>query len=171
MPDAVDDAGREDRYPEHLHRPDRDADGPEQQHVNGKHQGDALAAVRRVHVALQPVVRRAVAVLVEGRAVFRLFAVELRPLEQHAADAVDLRTVRVLRRLDLGVVFAVDGGPLLGNHAGREPQPEAEEVRNRRMQIKRAVRLVAVQVNRHRRNRDVREPERSQHVAPPRQHQ
>ncbi len=86
---------------------------------------------------------------------------------QHAVQAVDLRAVRVVGGLALGVVLAVDRGPLLGDHAGREPEPEAEEMRHDRMQVERAVRLVAVQVDRDRGDGDVRQAERDQREAPP----
>jgi hypothetical protein len=46
-----------------------------------------------------------------------------------------------------GVVLAVNCGPLFGDHAGRKPKPEAEEVRSNRMQIEGTVRLAAVQKN------------------------
>jgi hypothetical protein len=57
--------------------------------------------------------------------------------------------VRVVDGFALGVVLAVDGHPFLGDHAGRQPQPEAEEVRGNRVQVQRAVRLGSVQEDRH----------------------
>ena len=62
--------------------------------------------------------------------------------QEHFADSVDLRAVRILRAVASGVVLAVNRHPFLGGHPGREPQPEAEEVAGRRMQGQRAVRLV-----------------------------
>ena len=69
--------------------------------------------------------------------------------------------------LALGVVLAVDRHPLLGHHAGGQPQPEAEEVRWDRVQFQRAVRLCAMQKNRHRGDGDVRRHQREQHDLPP----
>jgi hypothetical protein len=55
--------------------------------------------------------------------------------------------VRIAFVLTFRVVLAVDGGPFLGDHAGRHPQPEAEEMRGNRMQVQRAMGRVAVQVD------------------------
>ena len=63
--------------------------------------------------------------------------------------------MRILIGLALGVVLAVDGHPLLGHHGGAEPGPEAEEMRQDRMEIHAAVRLAAVQVQRHREDRQL----------------
>ena len=49
--------------------------------------------------------------------------------------------MRVFGGLDLGVVLAMDRGPFLGDHAGGQPQPEAEEVADQRVQVEAAVRL------------------------------
>src|SRR5260370_41402007 len=75
--------------------------------------------------------------------------------------------VRFLYVFVLGMVLAMDGGPFFVDHAGREPQPEAEEVRYERMQLERAMRLAAVEKDRYRRDGDVRQCERGQHVTPP----
>ncbi len=75
--------------------------------------------------------------------------------------------MRILGGLALGVVLAVDRGPFLGDHARGEPQPEAEEMGDHGMQVERAVRLATVQVERHPRDRDLREDEERDKVAPP----
>ena len=82
---------------------------------------------------------------------------------------MDLRTMRIFRGLDLRVVLAMDGGPLLGHHAGRHPQPEAKEVRHDRVQVQCAVRLAAVQIDGDRRDRDVRQRESRNYIPPPRE--
>ena len=46
-------------------------------------------------------------------------------------------------------------GPLFSNHAGGEPEPKAEEMRNNRMQIQGPVSLATMQVDGDRRDRDV----------------
>ncbi len=56
--------------------------------------------------------------------------------------------MRIFFRLAAGVVLAVNRHPLAGDHAGREPEPEAEEVADRGMHRQRTMRLVAVQENR-----------------------
>jgi hypothetical protein len=97
-----------------------------------------------------------VAELAQRFLVLGLGAIELAAVQQHGLDAARLRAVRIVDGLALGVVLAVDRHPLLGHHAGGEPEPEAEEVRGNRVQVERAVRLRPVQEDRHRGDRDVR---------------
>jgi hypothetical protein len=130
---------------------------------------DALPRERRVEVALDPVARRAVAVLVQRFLDLRFLTVELRAAQQHRPDPAGLRAVRIIRRLDLRVVLAVDGDPFLRHHAGRHPQPEAEKVRRDRMQVEAAVGLAAMQENGDRGDRDVSQHQRDDDIAPPRQ--
>ena len=52
-------------------------------------------------------------------------------------------------------MLAMDRCPFLGDLAGRDPQPEAEKVTRDRMQVERAMRLAAMQKNRHAGNRDM----------------
>ena len=167
MADAVDDAGRIDRDPHHLHRPHRGADGTEQRHVDQQHHAHALPRIAGVEIALDPVVGHAVAVLLQRFLVLGLGAIQLRALQQHGLDAARLRAVRVFLGLALGMVLAVNGHPLARDHAGREPEPEPEEMRHQRVQIQRPVGLVAVQKNRHRGNRDVGHDQREQQHLPP----
>jgi hypothetical protein len=56
--------------------------------------------------------------------------------------------VGVIGCLALGVVFAMDGSPLAGDHTGIQPEPEPEKMRDRWMQLECPMRLRAVQVNR-----------------------
>ncbi len=77
--------------------------------------------------------------------------------------------VGVVGGFALGVVFAVDGGPLAGVHAGGEPEPEAEKVLERRVQLKRAVRRVAVQVHCDADDGNVRQDKRDCNQLPHRQ--
>jgi len=60
--------------------------------------------------------------------------------------------MRIFLGLDLGVVLAMYRHPLARHHAGGEPAPEAEEMRQRRMEIHAAMGLAAMQVQRHREN-------------------
>jgi len=68
-----------------------------------------------------------------------------------------------------GQVLAVNGGPFLGDHAGRQPQPETEEVRRNRVQLECAMRLSPVQEDRHPRDGDVRQRKHRKHQPPPRE--
>ncbi len=165
--DAVDDAGREERDPDHLHRPDRQSSRAEQHQVDDHHQADALPCVFRVDIPLYPVVRGAVTVAGDRFRVLRLGLIQLGAGPQNRLDAARLRAVRILDRLALGVMLAVDRDPIARLHARREPEPGTEEVRHQRMQIERAVRLAAVQVDRDRGDRDVSQRERGEDELPP----
>jgi hypothetical protein len=158
--DAVDDAGGGDRDPEHLDRPDRGTDGAEQEQVGDQHQADALPAVARVEIALDPVVGCAVAELGERLLVLGFGAIELAAGQENGLDAARLRAVGILFGLALGVVLAVDRDPLLGHHAGAEPEPETEEMRGDAVQVERPVRLRTVQEDRDGSDRDVGRDER-----------
>jgi hypothetical protein len=115
--------------------------------VHRHHQEITLAGVRTVDTCLHPVLGAAVAVTRQRLGIPGADAIQLGSLEQHLADAVDLRTVRIFLRLDLGVVLAVHRYPLAGLHAGGEPQPEAQEVAHRGVQLECPVRLAAVQID------------------------
>ena len=132
------------RLPGHLHRPDGDADGTEQHHVDDQHQVVAAIRERLVDVALEPVVRTPVVVLGDRLRIRRRSPIQLRPFQQQLLDSEDFRAVRILTGLDAGVMLAVHRDPFLGDGPGREPQPEPEEVGQRRMQVERPVRVVAV---------------------------
>src|SRR5207237_5098090 len=71
--------------------------------------------------------------------------------------------------LDLRVVLAVYRSPFLGHLAGRQPEPQAEEVRDERMQVKRTMRLAAVQINRDRGDRHMGHCEHRESDPPPRE--
>ena len=168
---TIDDAGRCDGNPHHLHRPNGQAQGTEQSQVDDEHQRHAQHRVRGVDVALYPVVGRAVTKTLERVEIFGFFAVQLSTREQHGFDTVHMRAVWVVRLLALGVVLAVNGGPLFG-HLGRgEPQPETEKVRHDRMQIQSAVCRVAVQVDGHAGDGDVCEHHRDDEDLPARKMQ
>ncbi len=164
--DAVDHSGGPERNPCHLHEPDRDACKTEKNEVDQQHRGNAGKAVRIVKPALDPVVRRAVAEILQRLAITRLIAVKKRPAKKHFQNAEVLRAVRILFELASRVVLAMDGHPLGGHHARREPEPEPEEMGDDRMQLQTAMRLMAMQVNRHGRNRHVRKPEGDPEALP-----
>ena len=84
----------------------------------------------------------------QGFLVFGFFAVQFGTFTQYLLDAFHLRAVRVVFGLALGVVFAVDRGPLEGILAGAQPQPQAKEVLQGRVQVQGTVGGVAVQVDR-----------------------
>ena len=164
---AVDDAGGMDRTPQHLHRPDRQAERAEQRHVDDQHQRHAQRRAAGVEMALDPVVGRVVAVLLQRLGHLGLGAIELAAAQQHRLQAMRDRAVRVIDRLALGVVLAMDRDPFLRHHAGGHPQPETEEMRGDRPEVQRAMRLAAVQEDGDRDDRDVGHHEREQQHLPP----
>ena len=165
--DAVDDAGSQERDPQHLHGKHGDTDRAEQDHVGDQHDGNA-PAVMAVNIALEPVIGRTVTVAIQCFLVAAFLAVQFGALQQNLADAVNLRAVRIINRFAFGVMFAVDGCPVFGQHAGGQPKPETEEMRRDRMQIQRTVCGVTMQVNRNACNRDVGKDEGISDIAPPR---
>src|SRR5437764_3598586 len=94
-----------------------------------------------------PIVRRAMAVTLERLLVVGLLHIQEHPSPEHAIDAVNLRAMRILGGFDFRVMLAVNRRPFLRHLAGGEPQPEAEEVRDEWVQLERAVRLTAVQID------------------------
>ena len=121
-----------------------------------------------VQVSLEPVGRCADAVLVHRRLVVRGDAIQIHALQHHGLDAEHLRAMRIFLGLALGVVLAMDRDPFLGHHAGRNPRPETEEVGERRMEIDAAVRLAAMQVQGHGKNRQLRDDQEVHAFCQPR---
>src|SRR5262249_23915675 len=116
----------------------------EQRDVDDRHQHEPEHMVVAVNMALEPIVRRAAAVDVERFGVGRAGSIQPYAAEQHAPNAPNLHAVRVGFGLALRVMLAMHGDPLAGDHARREPEPEAEKMARDRMQIERAVRLMAM---------------------------
>ena len=166
---AIHDARRHHRCPGHLHRPHGQTGGAKQDQINHQHQAHTLPGEAAVQIALQPVIGRAMAITRHGFLVRGLFAVQLITLQQHGFDAVDMRTVRVFGLLAFGMVLAVNGGPLFGDLARGQPQPESEKMRGHRVQIKRTVRLMPMQEHRHADHGDVGHGQSEQHHLPPTQ--
>jgi len=155
MADAVDDARGAHRNPQHLHAPDGRADRTEHQHVRNQQQADPLPGIPRINVAFQPVDGGAGAVALQRRRDARLAPIQFRSLQQDLADPEQLRAVRIALFFAVRVVLAMNRDPLARDHAGGEPEPEAEYVGHRGVQLERAVGLASVQVDRHRDNRQM----------------
>jgi hypothetical protein len=102
-----------------------------------------------------------------GFLVLALGAIQLGALPEHLLDAVGLGAVRIFNRFAFGVVLAVNGHPFLGHLARAQPEPETEEMRGDRVQVHGAVRLMAMQVDRHAGDGDVGGHQRVQHDLPP----
>jgi hypothetical protein len=138
----------------------------QQRHVDDQHQRHALPAETGVEIALDPVVRAAAAVLGNRLGVLGLGAIQLSTLGQHLFQAAGLRAVGVFFGFALGVMLAVDGDPFVGDHASRQPEPEAEEMRRDGTEIQRPVSLGTMQEDRDRSDRDVRHNQRIDHQLP-----
>src|SRR5206468_7088197 len=94
--DAVDHAGSPERNPDHLNAPDRRADEEaEQVDVDGEHHEDARPIQRREEMALDPIVRGTLAVLLEHTGLADRLAVIEGALEQDLTQAFDERRVRI----------------------------------------------------------------------------
>ena len=120
-----------------------------------------------VQIALQPVIGRAVAELLDRFRILGFAAIQLSAFAHDFAQATRLRAVRVVNRFTLGVVLAVNGNPFLSHHARTQPQPETEEMGRYRPQIQSPVRLTAVQKNRDTRNREMGGDQGVQQQLPP----
>ena len=167
MADAVDDAGGEHRDPHHLHCPDRQADETEQREIDNHHEGNATHRMRRIHIALHPIVRRALAEFLQRLGVLRLEFVEIGTLPHDLVDAEYLRAMRIFGGFAACMVLAMNRRPFLGFHAGSDPQPETEKMADDGMQIQRAMRRMPVQIDRDRRDGDVGQGEGDGDIAPP----
>src|SRR6187402_1126258 len=105
---AIDEAGGPERDPDHLDRPDGQANDAKQRNVDDRHEGRAPVRVLAEQLALEPVVRRAAAVLLHVGLVVAGLTVEGDTVEEDLLDAEHLRAVRIFLGLDLRVVLAVD---------------------------------------------------------------
>ena len=169
--DAVDDAGRGDRDPRHLHRPDRERrSAPNSTRLTTSIRPTPCQREARVDVALDPVVRRAVAVLLQRLPVSRFVAIELGALHRTRSSmprvcglcgsssvstfAWCLRWIATHSLVIMPVV----------SHSQKRKKWLSD-----RVQVERPVRLAAVQEDRDRRDRDVGHSQRDDDVAPPRQ--
>ncbi len=164
--DAVDHSGREERYPDHLDRPDSEAGDAEEDEIRHEHHTAALPDEAGVEIALDPVIGHATTVALQGFGIATLLHVQLGAGPQHRSQAARLRAVRVLGGFAFGMVLAVHGHPIARLHARGEPQPEPEKVAHGRMQVEGAVRLGAMQEDRHGRDGHVGEQKSDQHELP-----
>src|SRR3546814_3010982 len=78
-------------------------------------------------MALDPVVRTALAVLLDRLTIGTRCAIQLHAVAHNRAQAEHLRAVRILGGFAAGMMLAMNGSPLAGNHRGAQPGPEAEK--------------------------------------------
>ncbi len=163
---AIDHTGSPERNPRHLDRPQRNPRQSEQHGIDDQQRNRAGIGMRRVQMPLDPVARRALAVLLDIGALRPCLAVQLHAAPEHLRDALGLRTMRVFLGLDLGVMLAMDRHPFAGDHRGGQPGPEAKEMRDDRMEIHTAMRLAAMQVQGHCKDGELGEDQQHRQHAP-----
>ena len=73
----------------------------------------------------------------------------------------------IINSLALCVMLAMNGCPFLSNHTRREPKPETEKMGHDGMQLQCAVRLAAMQKDRHTGNSNMGENQRKNENLPP----
>ena len=147
--EPVDDAAGKKRLRHQMHGDHHDARNTEQQQVRGDERHDAKVRIAAVETPFEPVLRRAAPVVLQRLRIVRRDAVQFIALEQHAPQSKHHGTVGVAGLIGVRMVAAVDRDPFLGDCPGAEPQPEAEQVPQRRVQDESAVGLITVQVQRH----------------------
>ena len=118
-------------------------------------------------VALDPVVRRALPVLLEHAGLADGLAVVERALEDDVAKAFDERAMRIAFAIGERVVLAMAGDPFLGDDCGGQPEPEAHRQRRDVVEAHTAMRLGAVQEQRDADVREVTRDHDEQHGHPP----
>src|SRR3982750_3781462 len=123
--------------------------------------------MRGVNVAFKPVVRRALTEALQRFFVAAFHLVEVSAFPHYFLNAKNLRAMRIFFRFATRMMLAMDGRPLLRFHARRQPKPEPEEVTDNGMQVERAVRRMAVQINRYACDGNVRKHQCDYDVAPP----
>src|SRR3546814_4436851 len=106
---AVDDACRPEWDPGHLYGPYSHPNDAEKGKVEHQHDHHAQQAVPGVHVALEPVVGRAVAESFQGVVVGGLFAVKFGPLVKHLSNTEKHGRMRIAVALAFGMMLAEIG--------------------------------------------------------------
>ena len=99
-------------------------------------------------MALEPVVRRPLAILLENAGLAHRLPIVEGALEDDVAESFHQRAVRIALAVGERVVLAVAGHPFLGDDRCREPQPEPHRKRGEIMQLYAAMCLRAMQKQR-----------------------
>src|ERR1043166_4400371 len=111
--DSVDDASRPERNPHHLDTPDHRSDEePEQVNVESQHDENTKPIQAAEEIALDPVIRRALPVLLEHAGLADSLAIVKGALEHDVAEALDERTVRIAFTVGEGMMLPMARDPL-----------------------------------------------------------
>ena len=106
-------------------------------------------------MALEPVVRRALAVLLEHAGLANGLAVIEGALEEDVPQAFQQRAMRIAFTIGERVVLPMAGDPLLRDDRRSEPEPEAHGQRREVVQPNTAMRLRAMEEQRYADIRDM----------------
>src|SRR5689334_450560 len=148
--DAVHDAGSPEGDPEHLNAPNEWPDEEsEQVDVDGEHDENAEPVEPTEDMPLEPVVRRALAVLLEDARLANRLPIVESALQENVPEPLEQRAVWVTFAIREGVVLPVACDPLFRDNGRGEPQPEAHGKGSDVVQPHAAVRLRSMEEERH----------------------
>ena len=121
----------------------------------------------REHVALEPVVGRALAVLLENPRLANGLPIVERALQDDLAKPLHQRRMRIALAVRERVVLPVAGHPLLRHDRRREPQPHPHRDLGELAERHAAMRLRAMQKQRHADVREMTGDDHEEHRLPP----
>src|SRR5262249_32846655 len=138
-----DDSGGPEWNPEHLDTPDdRANEEAEEIDVDRQHEQDADPIQLAEQVALDPVVRRSLSVLLEHAWLTNGLAIVERTLEDDVAEALDEGAMRIAFAIGKCVVLAMAGDPFFRDDGGGQPEPDPHRQRRDIVELHAAMRLV-----------------------------
>src|SRR5262249_2215060 len=124
MADAVHDTRGPERNPHHLHGPDeRSNEKAEQIDVRAEHDDDPEPVQAAEQDALDPIVRRPLAVLLEHAGLANRAAVVERTFEDDVAQPLEEWAMGIAFAVGERVVLTMAGDPLFRDNRRREPEP------------------------------------------------
>src|SRR4051812_12484725 len=120
--DSIDDPRSPERNPDHLHSPNKRADEKaEQIDVDREHNQNAHPVKRRQQMALEPVVRSSLSILVENAGLANCLSIVEGALEDDVAQPLHQRAVWIPFTISEGVMLSVARHPLLRDDGRRKP--------------------------------------------------
>jgi hypothetical protein len=128
MSQSVHHAAGEERLRAQVDSDHDDSRDSEQDQGRGRKQHDPEIREAAVEVALDPVVRRALAIILQNGRVLRGDVVELVAFEEDAFHAEDDRAMRIAKLVGVDVMAPVNGNPFFRDRTGAVPEPESEQV-------------------------------------------
>ncbi len=167
--DSIDDSSGPEWNPYHLDAPNQWADKESEQiNVDAHHDDDAKPVERRKQMPLEPVVGRALAVLIEDSRLANSLSIVERAFENDVPQALHQGAVRVTLAVRESVMLPMARDPLFGDDRGRKPQPNAHWKRGEVMKLDSAMGLRPMQEQSNGHIREVSGNDDEQHWLPPR---